>query len=126
MHLTQVYTIYWVLPIKVIVANAAACDRINRHSLLDKPIQKHSPRPRSSAIETKGELVEIIFQVGHLDSPLMRALVAFHDHSVDHDPSLQIAPDQAQDSLVRDPPRDPSKPLWLVIFIKNNLKKPTF
>jgi len=73
MHLTQVDTTYCVLTIKEVTSDTLAGNRINRCSLLNKPVKKLSSGTRSSSIETKSKLVKIIVQVRQLNSSLMGA-----------------------------------------------------
>ncbi len=63
MHLTQVYTISCVLCIYVSMLDSRSWQRVNRCGLLNNPIKKLTSRPRSPAVETEGELVQVVIQV---------------------------------------------------------------
>jgi hypothetical protein len=69
--LTQVCTISCVLCPWVDSPNNSGPQRINGHSLLHKSVEKFTSRPRSPAIETKSEFVQVIVQVRYSNSPLM-------------------------------------------------------
>jgi hypothetical protein len=73
MHSTQVDTISCVLCLSVNRLNSRSRQRVNRCGLLYNPIEKLTSRPRSPAVETEGELVQVVIQVRHTYGSLMCA-----------------------------------------------------